>query len=74
MAALANMTGIGISNAVQGTSSNVTLQIGGKVFTTRKKFNFLDLPPELRERIVLLALDTSKRYVSLITQLKSVSA
>jgi hypothetical protein len=57
--------GVGVSNAIQGTSSNVTLQIGGKVFSTRKKFNFMDLSYDLRLRIILLALEGSKRYIFL---------
>lgn len=57
---IAHPTGIGITNAIQGDSSTVSLQIGRKVFTNKKKFNFGHLPPELRRRIILLAMESSK--------------
>jgi hypothetical protein len=56
----AHHPGIGISNAIQGDSRSVSLQIGNKVFTTKKGFDFGSLPPELREKIILMALEESK--------------
>ncbi|KAI9639876.1 uncharacterized protein MKK02DRAFT_40205 [Dioszegia hungarica] len=55
--------GIGISNAIQGDHSNVSFQIGGKVFTSRKSFDLGSLPPELRVRILLDALQESVDYI-----------
>ncbi|CDZ96187.1 hypothetical protein [Phaffia rhodozyma] len=60
---------IGISNAVQGTSSSVSIQIGKKVFTNNKGFNLSGLPYELREKILLMALDESKSLVVPILKL-----
>lgn len=51
---------LGITNAFQGTESNISLQIGNKVFMTNKTFPFEDLPPEIREMIMLMALEMSK--------------
>jgi hypothetical protein len=51
---------VGISNALQGDSSSVSFQIGKKVFTNKKPFNFGSLPPELRQTIILLAMEASK--------------
>lgn len=56
--------GIGISNAIQGDSSSVSFQVGKKVFTTKKKFNFESLPLELRQRIILMAMEESKEWVN----------
>lgn len=56
--------GIGITNAIQGDSSAVSFQIGGRVFTSKKQFNFGSLPYELRERIILMAMEDSKRWVT----------
>lgn len=51
--------GTGIFNAIQGDSSSVSFQIGKKVFSTRKGFDLGSLPPELRLRIMLIALQDS---------------
>lgn len=53
--------GIGISNAIQGDASSISFQIGGKVFSSRKSFNFNNLPSELRIRIIEEALEESRR-------------
>lgn len=55
--------GLGLTNALQGDSSSVSLQIGNKVFTTKKSCNLSTLPPELRLRIILMALEESKSCV-----------
>jgi len=52
--------GIGVTNAIQGDSSSVSFQIGNRVFTNKKKFNFGSLPPELRQKIILMAMEGSK--------------
>lgn len=54
---------LGITNAVQGTSSSVTFQIGSHVYTSAKPFPLHKLPPEVREEIILMALEGSKEYV-----------
>jgi len=51
---------LGITNAVQGTSSNFSIKVGNKVFTTSAPFPFEKLPPELRMEIVEMALEMSK--------------
>jgi hypothetical protein len=54
------ITGLGLSNAFQGDSSSVSLQIGNKVFTSKKSCNLDTLPAELRIKIILMALEESK--------------
>jgi hypothetical protein len=54
---------LGITNAVQGTSSSVTFQIGSHVYTSAKGFPLHRLPPEIREEIILMALEASKECV-----------
>jgi len=54
------MTGLGITNALQGDSSSVSFQIGKKVFSTKKPCNLDVLPPEIRARIIAMALEDSK--------------
>ena len=51
---------LGVTNAVQGTSSNVSVKIGSKVFTTSQPFPFDRLPAEIRREIILMALELSK--------------
>jgi hypothetical protein len=51
---------LGITNAVQGTSSNFSIKVGNKVFTTSAPFPFERLPPELRMEIIEMALEMSK--------------
>jgi hypothetical protein len=58
---------LGITNAVQGTSSSVTFQIGSHVYTSAKGFPLHRLPPEIREEIILMALEASKEYVVIIS-------
>jgi len=57
---LALITGLGITNALQGDSSSVSFQIGKKVFSTKKPCNLDVLPPEIRARIIAMALEDSK--------------
>lgn len=59
------LTALGITNAIQGTSSSVTFQIGNRVYTSSKGFPFQELPEEIREEIILIALEGSKEYVIL---------
>ena len=54
---------MGITNAVQGTSTNVSFKIGNRVFTTSPPFPFEKLPPELRMEIIEMALEMSKESV-----------
>ncbi|GHJ89606.1 hypothetical protein NliqN6_6008 [Naganishia liquefaciens] len=54
---------LGITNAVQGTSSSVTFQIGRHVYTSAKPFPLHKLPPEIREEIILMALEVSKELI-----------
>lgn len=61
--------GIGVSNALQGDSSSISFQIGSKVFTNAKGFPLGQLPFELRELIVLMALEESRRCVSTLGSL-----
>jgi hypothetical protein len=51
---------MGVVNAAQAESSGWTLKIGNKIFSTAKPFRFNELPFELREEIILLALEDSK--------------
>lgn len=67
--AIANVTtniGIGVSNALQSTDSSVTFQLGKYVFSTNKGFRLTDLPYELREKIILMALAESRSYAHLV--------
>lgn len=67
--AIANVTtniGIGVSNALQSTDSSVTFQLGKYVFSTNKGFRLTDLPYELREKIILMALAESRSYAQLV--------
>lgn len=64
--AIANVTAniaVGVSNALHADTSSVTLQLGKFVFSTSKGFRLNDLPFELRERILLLALQESRACV-----------
>lgn len=54
---------LGITNAVQGTSTNVSFKIGNRVFTTSPPFPFDKLPPELKMEIIEMALEMSKESV-----------
>ena len=58
-----SLTALGITNAVQGTSTNISFKIGNKVFTTSRPFPFDKLPPELRMEIIEMALEMSKESV-----------
>lgn len=55
---------MGISNTLQSTSSSFSIQLGGRVFTTNKGFPLPHLPYELRIKIILMALEESRSYVS----------
>jgi len=54
------IAGLGITNALQGDSSSVSFQIGKKVFSSKKPCNLDVLPPEIRARIIEMALEESK--------------
>jgi hypothetical protein len=55
---------LGISNSIQGDSSSISLQLGKKVFSTHRGFPLTQLPYELREEILLMALEESRSSVS----------
>ncbi|KZT55941.1 hypothetical protein CALCODRAFT_484371 [Calocera cornea HHB12733] len=60
---LANLTAgiaVGLANASQADRSSFSLTIGNRVFSNAEPFPFLYLPFELREQILLYALDASR--------------
>ncbi|EJU01912.1 hypothetical protein DACRYDRAFT_116333 [Dacryopinax primogenitus] len=60
---LANLTAglaVGLANASQADKSSFSLTIGSHVYSNAEPFSFPYLPYELREEIILLALDASR--------------
>jgi hypothetical protein len=51
---------VGLSNVAQSSKSTVSFQIGRRVFTTSSSFPLHHLPYELREKIILMALEASR--------------
>jgi hypothetical protein len=64
IANVATNIGVGVSNALSADTASVTVQLGRFVWTNAKGFPFNELPFELRESILLMALAESRSYAA----------
>lgn len=63
IANVATNIGVGVSNALSADTASVTLQVGKYVWSNARPFRLSDLPYELREHVLLMALAESRSSV-----------